>query len=393
MCSRAILPRYDPTIAITNKRDGHRHSCGSPVSGKTRRTARGKKRPVFHNRRGADYSDFSHVKGMKTGTLTTKRPKLAPVRNLGVAKKGASALKIKNVLVPLDFSPESHSAIRFALPLLKRFGANLHLVHVLPTDSPLSGLADLPMVVPDVEVNGRARRDLGKAAENHAVTMQPAHIHVLRGSPFAEICQLARKSEIDLIVIATRGNTGLKRVTLGSTAERVVRYSPCPVLVVRLGEPTNKVATIRRILVPVDFSECSMKSLAHAKRLAKEFNATLILLHSVPLLYYISSDEYARYDFPLLMKQSEQAAQKQMRSLITKTEQEGLKVESSLQIGHAGQQICARAEAERADIIVTSTHGHTGLNHVLLGSTAEYVARHARCPVLVVPTRECPVIT
>lgn len=330
---------------------------------------------------------------MKTETLTMKAPKLAVSPRIGSVNKALNSIRIKNVLVPLDFSPGSHTALRFALALLKRFGANLHLVHVLPADSPFASLADLPMVVPDVEIGRRVRRDLGRVAKKHGAKTEEGSLHMRRGTAFAEICTLARSKDIDLIVISTRGSTGLKHLTLGSTAERVVRYSPCPVLVVRDSEPTNKVATIQRILVPVDFSDCSMKSLAYAKRLAKEFDAKLILLHSVALQYYITSDEYARYDFPLLMKQSEQAAQKQMRTLIEKTELEGLKVESSLQIGHAGQQICARAEAEQADIIVTSTHGHTGLKHALLGSTAEYVTRHALCPVLVVPTRESPVIS
>jgi nucleotide-binding universal stress UspA family protein len=340
---------------------------------------------------------------MKTETPLMKRPKLTTARAIGVAKKTVGALKIKNVLVTLDFSPEAHAAIRFAKPLLKRFGANLHLVHVLPADSPLSGLADLPMVVPEVEIARRVRRDLGKAAENHTVKTQPGNLHVLRGSPFAEICQLARKIDIDLIVIATRGNTGLKHVSLGSTAERVLRYSPCPVLVVHErariskdgldGKPWSRMTTIGRILVPVDFSECSMKGLEYAKRLAKEFDATLILLHSVALQYYVASEDYARYDFPLLLEQSEKAAQKQLRELIAKVEQDGVKAELSLQIGHAGQQICARADVEQADIIVTSTHGYTGLKHVLLGSTAEYVIRHGHCPVLVVPSHVRPVIT
>ena len=323
---------------------------------------------------------------MKTETLTVKRPKLNSARPRSSARKDAGVLKIQNVLVPLDFSPASYAAIRFALPLLRRFGANLHLIHVLPNDSPTSGLADLPMIEPDTEINRRVKRDLGEAVKNHA------HLHVGKGSPFAEICELARKSNIDLIVIATRGNTGLKHLTLGSTAERVARYSPCPVLVVRDGEATNKVMTIRRILVPVDFSDFSTKSLAYATRLAKGFNATLILLHSVALRYYMTSDEYGRYDFSLLMQQAEQAAQKQMRDLVAKTKEEGVTVESSLQIGHAGQQICARAAILHADIIVTSTHGHTGLQHVLLGSTAEFTVRHASCPVLVVPTRERPAI-
>jgi nucleotide-binding universal stress UspA family protein len=90
------------------------------------------------------------------------------------------------------------------------------------------------------------------------------------------------------------------------------------------------------------------------------------------------------------MQREEKASRRQMRDLIEKTDWEGLEVKPSLQIGHAGQQICARAVEERAELIVTSTHGTTGFKHILLGSTAEYVVRHATCPVLVVPSHDRP---
>ena len=69
---------------------------------------------------------------------------------------------------------------------------------------------------------------------------------------------------------------------------------------------------------------------------------------------------------------------------------EGLKAEVDLAMGHPGDQICNRARDQRADLIVTSTHGRTGLKHILIGSTAEFVVRHAPCPVVVVPTFERP---
>ena len=336
---------------------------------------------------------------MKTEMLKVRKPKLPASRSTPTTKKSGRFLQIQNILVPLDFSPASHAAIRFALPLLNRLRANLHLIHVLPSDSPASGLADLPMVVPDVEIARRVQVELGKVAHNNGVQIQEGNLHTRRGTPFAEICALARNKKIDLIVIATRGITGLKHVLLGSTAERVVRYSPCPVLVVHARDAKkngsrNGLKTpwaIGKILVPVDFSDPSARNLAYAKQLAKEFDATLILLHSVALKYYVTSDEYARYDFPLLMQQAEKAAKRQMRDLVAQTKRDGLRVEPSLQIGHAGEQICERAVAEHADLIVTSTHGRTGLKHVLIGSTAEYVVRHAKTPVLVVPSHDRPI--
>ncbi len=129
-----------------------------------------------------------------------------------------------------------------------------------------------------------------------------------------------------------------------------------------------------------------MKGLAYAKTLAREFGATLVLLHSVDLQYYVSSEESARYDFPRVLDQVTKVAQGQMRDLIKMTNWDGIRVESTIEIGHAGQQVCDRAEDRQADLVVTSTHGRTGLKHVLMGSTAEFVARFACCPVLVVPT-------
>jgi nucleotide-binding universal stress UspA family protein len=159
------------------------------------------------------------------------------------------------------------------------------------------------------------------------------------------------------------------------------------------GKETRRELSFGKILVPIDFSECSLKGFEHAKALAKQFGSKLVLLSSVAFQYYITSDEYARYDLPLLMRQAEKASRDQMRDFIESTEWEGIEVIPSLQIGHAGQQICARADEHRADLIVTSTHRTTGFKHILVGSTAEYVVRHASCPVLVVPSHERPLLS
>lgn len=333
---------------------------------------------------------------MKVATLSRRLGGRRTVQNKGTASK---SLKIRSVLVPIDFSKPSLQAVEFALPLLKEFGAELHLVHVFEPDYPLASTAALPLVVPNLQVGDRVRRHLKDVVKRYSIALRPENIHARRGRPFEEICRLARDRSIDLIITSTCGNTGLKHLALGSTAERIVRYSPCPVLIARdsdrrvagKAKPKDQV-TFKKILVPIDFSSCSLKGLAYAKGLAKEFNASLILLHSIHPEYYVSSDEYARFDFPLLMQQLENAARGQLNDLVRETDWNGIKVKASLQIGHAGDQVCTRAKDDGADLIVTSTHGTTGLKHILLGSTAEYVVRHASCPVLVVPSHERPVI-
>lgn len=335
-------------------------------------------------------------------TTTTSLRKFSRRSSAGVRSDKAirQPVQISNVLIPIDFSPPSLEAIEFALPLLKRFSANLHLVHVFEPDYTLAAMTAMPLIVPELEVGRRVRRHLKNVAKKYSVDLRGENIHALRGQPFEEICRFARQAKVDLIVTSTRGHTGLKHLLLGSTAERVVRYSPCPVLVVRGVERMKRGANgsrpasaFRKILVPIDFSKCSMQGLDYAKVLAKQFGSTLVLLHSVHLEYYVASDEYARYDLPLLMQQTEKIAKEQMRHLVEKTNWDGIKVETALEIGHAGQQICDRAHDRQVDLIVTSTHGTTGLKHILVGSTAEFVVRNAHCPVLVVPSHERPADT
>ena len=301
------------------------------------------------------------------------------------------ALRIRNILVPIDFSAASLEAIEWALPLIKQFGAELHLVHVFEPDYPLASMAAMPLIVPELEVGKRVQRHLKDVAKKYSVQLRPENIHAVKGRPFEEICGLARDREIDLIITSTRGNTGLKHLVLGSTAERVVRYSPCPVLVghgvdrkkkTGRNETPRSAIRFKKILVPIDFSDCSMKGLVYAKALAKQFGATLVLLHSVHVQYYVTSDEYSRYDFPLLMQQAEKAARDGMRDLVGKSDWDGSKVDLSLQIGHPGDQICTRARDHGADLIVTSTHGTTGFKHILLGRTAEYVVTTCPLPCL-----------
>ena len=339
---------------------------------------------------------------MKTVNLSNRRN----VRRIGARAQTADLRhqvpKIRNVLVPIDFSSASLGALEFALPLLKKLRTNLDLVHVFEPNYSLTSMLAVPLIVSESQVGKRIRRHLKDVAKKLGIDLRSENVHALPGRPFEEICRLARQRSIDLIVTATRGNTGLKHLVLGSTAERVVRYSPCPVLVVRVddrkrstgGNGASRLALrIKKILVPIDFSDCSMKGLAYAKGLAKRLDASLVLINSVHVQYYVTSDEYARYDLPLLMQEAEKASREQMHDLVQKADWEGIKVEASLQIGHPGDQICVQAKNLRADLIVTSTHGTTGLKHVLLGSTAEYVVRHALIPVLVVPSHDRPVLT
>ncbi len=214
--------------------------------------------------------------------------------------------------------------------------------------------------------------------------------HVLGGAPaFDEICRAAEKIPADLVVMPTHGRTGLKHVFLGSTAERIVQHSPCPVLVTRgsaLQWKNGSRFRIKRILVPVDFSGCSRQGLQYAIGVANEFGAKIILLHAMYLGYIYSSEGTALYDVRTLQEAARENAQQQMRELVRSVNFGRAKFETVFTEGSPVLDICDFAKDHDVDLIMISTHGQTGWKHMLMGSTAEHVVRHAPCPVLVVPS-------
>lgn len=301
---------------------------------------------------------------------------------------------IRNILVPIDFSRMSIQAIETAKGFAQRFGATIHLAHVHQFYYPAGFTAPMPPVIPystytyDQEAEKRAARDLNLLAKKHELS--PSTAHLLTGAPaFDDICRLARELPADLIVMPTHGRTGLKHVFLGSTAERIVQHSPCPVLVLRPTKKQSKNAariSINTILVPVDFSNCSLRGLTYAIGFAEKCAAKIILLHAVELGYAYTSDGYAMYDLSDLKKAAQKDAERQMKEFVKAAKFGRVPFETAIKTGPSVEEISAFAKGHDVDLIITSTHGLTGFKHVLIGSTAEQVVRHAPCPVVVVPS-------
>ncbi len=143
---------------------------------------------------------------------------------------------------------------------------------------------------------------------------------------------------------------------------------------------------IKQILVPVDFSECSRKALRYAIPFAKQFGAGLTLLFVTQINYAVG--EFGMIDSPLMEGQVREAAEKAMDKLLKEEIGDAVPARRQTRIGRPASEIAAAAKELQADLIIISTHGHTGLKHVFLGSVTENVARIAPCPVLVVREEE-----
>ncbi len=276
-------------------------------------------------------------------------------------------------------------------------GRRFSLVHVVQPPVILGGLAAHAVEMP-VSINELVESASGHLDELATALLPPdlrARALVTAGNPAHEINAAAKSLGANLIVLSTPGFTGLTRVFLGSTAERVVRHAHCPVLTLRrkpgappirkgAGKPPAVYAERppwRRILEPLDFSPTSLGALRTAVSLAKQSGARLFLLNVVepsPKAIGLEGAVLVRPEAGIM-----QNARKELPRIARRHVPESVPVTSLVGQGRAAKVIVETAVERKVDLIVLSTHGQTGLEWLLMGSTAEQVVRHTSCPVYV----------
>lgn len=143
---------------------------------------------------------------------------------------------------------------------------------------------------------------------------------------------------------------------------------------------------LQNILVPIDFSECSKKALVYALTIAKQFGAAVTVLHVVAPYYAV--DPYGLTQYERIEGELRGVGERKLKALVDEFAPEDVQANVVVTNGRATTEIVEVARKHRADLIVISTHGYTGLKHVVFGSTAEHVVRHATCPVLTLREHE-----
>lgn len=171
---------------------------------------------------------------------TKRKIKTRDLRETNAAVSCSTAVSRKfvhpaKILVAVDFSNESKKAVKYAVALARRFGSSIILVHVIELmPYPLDfGYGPIAVDLPGKEAIQKFRARLDALGKDYAEANLPVTVYVLTGVAHHEIVNLAKKLESNLIVMATHGYTGINHALIGSTAEKVVRHAPCPVLVVR----------------------------------------------------------------------------------------------------------------------------------------------------------------
>jgi nucleotide-binding universal stress UspA family protein len=146
--------------------------------------------------------------------------------------------------------------------------------------------------------------------------------------------------------------------------------------------------SLKKILVPQDFSEYSLHALKYAVTFAELFKSELIVLHIVEPIVYPADFSFGQVSIPAMEEEIRKHSEEQLNELVEREIPAGIKATPIIRVGKPFIEIVEVAKGENADLIVISSHGRTGMDHVLFGSTADKVVRKAPCPVLTIRPHE-----
>lgn len=300
------------------------------------------------------------------------------------------SVRLRRLLVALDFSASSFHAYHYAMALAECFGGELSLLHVIPPSLlPEWGYAHLTRRDEQLKSVARSRLEAFVRSQSPPAG-RVKQLHVRAGDPHLQIPEAARESAADLIVIATHGESLVPHCLLGNTAEAVVRRAPCPVWVVpgvTSGDAALEAVLLppRRVLVATDFSAESRKAIRYGGVLAREFDASLHLVHVVPTLLPADVSHLTS----ILQETSlQESAMRELARMRAEELPGDLLVVTKVLCGNPFLEIDKEALRVCAGLIIVSTHGRTGLRYLLLGCTAQHFVQHASVPVLVVREHE-----
>ncbi|MBN1135318.1 MAG: universal stress protein [Anaerolineae bacterium] len=296
------------------------------------------------------------------------------------------------ILVPLDGSPLAEQALPCAVTLARGMGAELVLlraVWILPDILEIldESTVELNAVVDELEAE--ANSYLGALADQLREAGLSAYSVVRRGPAAEAILDYAEQMNIDQIVMATHGYSGIKRWTHGSVAERVLQTARTPLFLVRASEQDldsdwRQPVRCRRILVPLDGSPAAEQILPTAVTVAKAMSGDLILFQ-VPIVH-VSGWMTGEWYLPIqgMLDTAEGDAHLYLSTIAGRLMEQGLHVVTATGSGSVADCIVEYAEANRIDLIAMCTHGRTGLARWALGSVADRVLRASSAPILLV---------
>lgn len=293
------------------------------------------------------------------------------------------------ILVPLDGSATAEKVLPYARYLAGKFNVPAELLGVIDVGEMAAHLsADRAVHLERIVSDATASAE--EYLRGVAATFAANNIRytVERGRPEDTIIEKAAGDRGMLLAMATHGRSGLNRFMLGSVAEKVLRGTANPLLLVRATEEAKSAgeATLKSIIVPLDGSELAEGALPAVAELAKKLGAGVELFRAyhIPYNVYAGGEGYAVIDYDELIAGVRQEATEYLDKKVAELKNLGVtKVDRLAKEGIAGDEIIGLGRERPHALIAMSSHGRSGVRRWMLGSVAENVVRHSVAPVLV----------
>lgn len=302
----------------------------------------------------------------------------------------------KKMLVPLDGSKLAEVVLPYAKELAGRLDLELNLLHVCEstkTESQFMCRAYLEHASERVQKQSReVQKKTGASSEKRAVNVKGK---VATGHPAEEILSYADKNNIDLILMATHGRSGVRRWALGSTVDKVLRKSRVPVWLVRANIPEEIVHDEwpkRTLLVPLDGSKFAESVLPHVVALTKQRGVELVKV----VLLRVYEKPFITADYPepdeeahekRIINHFKQEAEQYLEKVEKRLADAGLNVEKEVLMGKPADEITKYANNNHPNLIVMATHGSSGLSVWEYGDIADKILRGVSSPIFLVRPR------
>lgn len=296
------------------------------------------------------------------------------------------------ILVATDFSDNAHAALVQGMWLGETLGGKVTVAHVLTNLRQV--IADLPysarseLIFGDIDVFERAVRAESQARLNNIVepyrTRCPSiAIETLLGKPAIALTHAVQSEGHDVLVVGSRGTSGMKQFLTGSTSRQLIRECPAAVWVTK----DVCVQPPQRIMIAVDFSELSHRVLDQAAHLAKSSGAILDVLHVVEMPEVLSGFgvvQISKVRESDLGRTIENQTQERLQSWISSAGLHPDRVAVHVEWGTAWQSILENSRLWQSDLIVMGTCGRVGIAGFIIGNTAEQVLQACDCSVLTI---------
>jgi nucleotide-binding universal stress UspA family protein len=281
---------------------------------------------------------------------------------------------IGTIVVPLDGSDLAEQALPYAEAIARKSNAPLHLMRVVSSDAPASAEEE-------------ARNYLREQAKAYGDRVQ---ISVRMGHPADQIVDGVEEMTDPIIVMTTHGRSGIGRWLYGSVADKVVRGSGAPVLLIRSGTKDRRADTVRTVLVSLDGSVYSEAALPYAKEITQAFDAQLVLVRvaeTTQVYGMMGSDPIAPAPADVyneIGQQLVEEAQDYLAKVSENLSKEGVNVRTEVLEGFAADQLLALEREMSVDLIVMATRGRSGLSRLVFGSVAERILKVGTTPVMMI---------